>query len=108
MAHESQEFLSFGEQGEAGKYCLRSKNYENEHGEWNTLDLYCYEDKSLHVVNGKVVMILKNSRYLNDANEFIPMTKGKIQLQSEAAEIFFKDIKIRKLDSLEKNLSSYF
>jgi len=53
-------------------------------------------------------MILKNSRYLNDANEFIPMTKGKIQLQSEAAEIFFKDIKIRNIDSLEKSLSSYF
>ena len=106
MAHESQEFLSFGKQGEAGKYCLRSNNYENEHGEWNTLDLYCYEDKSLHVVNGKVVMILKNSRYLNDANEFIPMTKGKIQLQSEAAEVFFKDIKIRKIDSLEKNCFS--
>lgn len=108
MAHKSQEFLSFGEQGEAGKYCLRSNNYENEHGEWNTLDLYCYEDKSLHVVNGKVVMILKNSRFLNDTNEFIPMTKGKIQIQSEAAEIFFKNIKIRKINSLEKNLSSYF
>lgn len=108
MAHESQDFLSFGEQGEAGKYCLRSNNYEKPHGEWNTLDLYCYQDKSLHVVNGKVVMILKNSRYLNDDNEFMPLTKGKIQLQSEAAETFFKDIRIRVIDSLEQNLSSYF
>lgn len=108
MAHESQNFLSFGEQGEAGKYCLRSNNYENPHGEWNTLDLYCYQDKSLHVVNGNVVMILKNSRYLNDDNEFFPLVKGKIQLQSEAAEVFFKDIRIRAINSLDQNLISYF
>lgn len=108
MAHESQDFLSFGEKGEAGKYCLRSNNYEKPSGEWNTLDLYCYQDKSLHVVNGEIVMILKNSRYLNDKNQFEPLTKGKIQLQTEAAEIFFKDIKIRTIDSLEQKLSSYF
>lgn len=108
MAHESQDFLSFGEQGEAGKYCLRSNNYENPHGEWNTLDLYCFGDKSLHVVNGEVVMVLKNSRYLDDNDEFKPLTKGKIQIQSEAAEVFFKDIKIRKIDSLGKEFTAYF
>ena len=108
MANETQEFLSFGEEGEAGKYCLRSNNYENPHGEWNTLDLYCFEDKSLHVVNGNVVMILKNSRYLNNDSKFVPLTKGKIQLQSEAAELYFKDIKIRSIDSLEEKFNSYF
>ncbi len=108
MAHESQDFLSFGEEGEAGKYCLRSNNNEKPEGEWNTLDLYCFQDKSLHVVNGEVVMILKNSRYLNENNEFVPLTKGKIQLQTEAAEIYFKNVKIRAIDSLGEKMSSYF
>ena len=53
-------------------------------------------------------MILKNSRYLNDSGEFVELKKGKIQLQSEAAEVFFKDIKIREIDSLQQKLNSYF
>lgn len=108
MASATQDFLSFGEGGEAGKYCLRGNNYENAHDEWNRLDLYCFGNKSLHVVNGNVVMILKNSRYMNDKGEFIPMTKGKIQLQSEAAEVYFKDIKIRSIDALDEKLSELF
>lgn len=108
MANENQAFLSFGEQGEAGKYCLRSNNYESPHGEWNTLDLYCFGDKSLHVVNGNVVMILQNSRYLDSNGKFVPLAKGKIQLQSEAAELYFKNIKIRSIASFDKKFSSYF
>ncbi|MAQ76097.1 MAG: hypothetical protein CL613_07175, partial [Aquimarina sp.] len=108
MAHESQDYLHIGEKGPFKNYCLRSNNYEKPHGEWNTLDLYCFEGKSLHVVNDNVVMILKNSRYLNDSGEFVELKKGKIQLQSEAAEVFFKDIKIREIDSLQQKLNSYF
>jgi len=39
--------------------------------------LICYEGKSLHIVNGHVVMILKNSRYVENGKE-IPLEKGKI------------------------------
>ena len=39
-------------------------------------------------------MVLKNSRYVENGNK-IPMNKGKIQLQSEAAEVYFKEIKIK-------------
>jgi len=41
-----------------------------------------------NIVNGHVVMILRNSRYVEDG-KIIPMTRGKIQLQSEAAEVFY-------------------
>ena len=108
MAHETQDFLSFGEQGEAGKYCLRSNNYENKMDEWNTLDLVCFNGKSLHIVNGEVVMVLKNSRYVNEKGEVVPMTKGKIQLQSEAAELFFKNIKIKPIKNLSPEHSAFF
>ena len=108
MAHESQDYLHVGKGGTYKNYCLRSNNNEKPHGEWNTLDLYCFNGKSLHIVNGEVVMILKDSRYLNEAGEFVNMYKGKIQIQSEAAEVFYKDIKIRTIESLESELSSYF
>ncbi|MFS4491539.1 DUF1080 domain-containing protein [Maribacter sp. 2308TA10-17] len=108
MAHESQDFVSVGDNELNKNYCLRSNNNENAHGEWNTLDLICFEGKSLHIVNGEVVMILKNSRYLNEKGENIPLTSGKIQLQSEAAELFYKDIKIRPLEKLSNEFTAYF
>ena len=107
VADKSQSFISMGEGEELPGFCLRSANFENSHGEWNTIELICFEDKSLHIVNGHVVMILKNSRYTNEGNR-IPMTKGKIQLQSEAAEVFYKDIEIRDLESLPEEYSQYF
>ncbi len=108
MAHESQDFLPVGTNEKEQYYCMRSNNYENPEGEWNTLDLICFEDKSLHIVNGEVVMILKNSRYVDENGKSVPMTKGKIQLQSEAAELFYKDIKIRKLDQMPAKYQHHY
>lgn len=108
MAHESQDYIHVGMGSPYRNYCLRSGNYEKPKGEWNTLDLYCFEDKSLHIVNGEVVMILKNSRYLDENGESVPLTRGKIQLQSEAAELFFKDIRIRNIDSLSEKHKALF
>lgn len=98
VADASQPFLSFGSGG-TESFCLRSENAESRAGEWTTLELVTFQDKSLHIVNGKVVMILKNSRY-QDGHKTVPLTKGKIQLQSEAAEVFFKDVQIRSINAL--------
>jgi len=106
VADKSQSFIPMGEGGISG-YCLRNANYENDEGEWNTIELICFEDKSLHIVNGHVVMILRNSRYIEDGTK-IPMIKGKIQLQSEAAEVYYKDIEMQSLESLPTEYSKYF
>jgi len=90
-----------------GDYCRRSKDCELPEGEWNTLDLFCFGDKSLQIVNGNVVMALQNSRYSKDG-VVMPLTKGKIQIQSEAAEVFYKEIKIMSIDSLPAEFASYF
>ena len=108
LAHESQEYLPIGMGSPYNNYCLRSGNYEKPDDEWNTLELICYEGKSLHIVNGEVVMILKDSRYVDENGKEIPLIQGKIQLQSEAAEVFFKDIKIRQIDSLTQQQKSLF
>lgn len=109
MAHESQDFITIGMNSPYNNYCLRSGNYEKPpHDEWNTLDLYCFQDKSIHMVNGEVVMVLRNSRFIDENGNGVPMTKGKIQLQSEAAEVFYKDIQIRRIDSLTTEQSALF
>lgn len=107
VADKSQPFLALGRGEEIQGYCMRSANFEKPHGEWNTLELICFENKSIHIVNGEVVMILKNSRYVEDGKK-TPMNKGKIQLQSEAAEVFYKNIKIKKLKKLPEEYHQYY
>lgn len=108
LAHKSQDYIPISMDSPFKNYCLRSGNYERAYDEWNTLDLYCLEGKSLHVVNGEVVMILKNSRFTDKNGNIVPLIQGKIQLQSEGAELFFKDIKIRKIDSLSQDQKTLF
>lgn len=107
VADKSQPFLALGRGEEIQGYCMRSANYERPHGEWNELELICFENKSIHIVNGEVVMILKNSRYVEDGKK-VPMNKGKIQLQSEAAEVFYKKIELRNLTSLPDKYAELF
>lgn len=87
------EMLTFSAASKTGRHCVKRGDAENPTGEWNTLDLYCYKDTSVHVINGKVMMVLYNSRQLDNGKES-PLTRGKIQIQSEGAEVFYKDIKI--------------
>jgi len=108
VADKSQPFLAIGPtKGKITDYCMRSANFEKPEGEWNTLELICFENKSLHIVNGEVVMILQNHRYVENGKS-VPMTKGKIQLQSEATEVYYKNIGIRKLESLPAEYAQYF
>lgn len=106
VADKSQPFIPFGNGGVSG-FCMRSANFENAPGEWNTIELISFNGKSLHIVNGHVVMILSNSRYISEGKA-VPMIKGKIQIQSEAAEVYYKDIRIQDLNSLPSEYSGYF
>lgn len=70
-------------------FVLSKDNFEKPAGECNTLELICFEGQNLHIVNGHVVMVLKNSRYLKDGVS-TSLVEGKIQWQSAAVEISYK------------------
>ncbi len=106
VANAKQPFLPFGTGAPEG-FCLRSENFESPEGEWTTVELICFQDKSLHIVNGHVVMVLKNSHYVDNGKN-VSLTKGKIQLQSEAAEVFYKDIQVKSIGSLPKEYAKLF
>lgn len=90
---------TFKDKTPEGRHAIRLANYEKPSGEWNTLDLYCYKDTTIHMVNGNVVMILYNSKHpVKDNLE--PLTKGKIQFQSEGGEVFYKRIRLAPITSL--------
>ncbi|MFA6085512.1 DUF1080 domain-containing protein [Mucilaginibacter sp.] len=95
--------ITFKEGEVQGRHCIKGGDAENPPGQWNTLDLYCHGDTSIHVINGKVMMVLYHSKQMNEGQE-LPLTKGKIQIQSEGAEVFYKKIKIQAIDRLPNKL----
>jgi hypothetical protein len=107
VASGKQPFLAIGEGTGRDGFCLRSEDRESPRGEWTDIELICFGDKSLHIVNGQVVMILQNSRY-TDGGKSLPLVKGRIQLQSEATEVLYKDMKIRSIKAMPAEYSSYF
>lgn len=106
VADEKQPFGTFKKGSDF--YCMRSGNYESPAGEWTTLELICFEGKSLHIVNGHVVMVLKDSRYTLPDQKEVPLTRGRIQLQSEAAEVFYRNIQIKPLTEMPEAYAKLF
>jgi len=84
-------------------YCHKSADYEKPNGEWNTMEIYATGGNSVHVVNGEVNNRISNSRQVTEGRE-IPLRKGKIQLQSEGAEIFYRNIRIRNIEEIPAEL----
>ncbi len=81
------------------------KNPDNEKpsGEWNVVEVYCYGQTSVHVVNGQVTMVLSGLRH-KAGNQVVPLTKGRIQIQSESAEIFWRNIDVRPITEIPTRL----
>jgi Domain of Unknown Function (DUF1080) len=94
---------TFSASNKTGRHGIKQGDAEKPSGEWNTLDLYCHGDTSVHVINGRVMMVLYHSRQSEHGQEF-PLVKGKIQIQSEGAEVFYKQIRIRSSDAIPADL----
>jgi hypothetical protein len=99
------EWLTVGSRG-VTNFC-GTEDHNSPEGEWTTLELICYEGQSVHIVNGEVVMALKNLRY-TDKGEDKPLVEGRLQLQSEAGEVFYKGIEIRPLEQMPEKYVPYF
>lgn len=78
---------------------MKSRDAEKPTGQWNVADLYCLGTTSVHVINGQPNMVLTNLRRIVDGKE-VPLNKGKIALQSEGAEIFFRDPRVEPITAI--------
>ena len=72
--------------------------YERE-GAWNTLDLYAFDDQAAHLVNGRIVNSLFRMVRPEADGSKTPLTRGRIALEFEQAEISFRSVMIRDLDA---------
>ncbi len=80
---------------------------QDKPGQWNQLELVCFEDDCVHIVNGKVVMALRDARF-KQGGEFVPMRGGKLQIQSEAAEVFYRALEIQRIPAMPAEYVQYF
>ncbi len=91
--------MAFGDNQSGGKIARKCSDAEKPAGEWNVIDLYCLGSKTIHVVNGVRVMECENAGQLVDG-KVQPLTKGKIQIQSEGGELFVRKVEIEKISTL--------
>lgn len=80
----------------AGHGILNGDDNEKPRGQWNKLDLICVGQTGIHVVNGTVNLVLTNIRKTIDGRDE-PLARGRIQLQSEGAEVFYRNIRLRPI-----------
>jgi hypothetical protein len=88
-----------------GNRSVRLEDAEKPKGEWNTLELICLNGDSIHVVNGKVVMRLSHAQRL-DGLEPASLTAGRISLQTEGAEVFYRHVEIRAITEVPAEFSA--
>ncbi len=77
---------------------LKQANFEKPSGEWNTMEVIADGKTLIHIVNGREVLRMFNSRQLVDG-KLVPLTRGKFSIQSEGAETFYRNILVKKLDA---------
>lgn len=67
---------------------------------WNTVEVIHWAGNAIHLLNGRVNMVLVNPRYEDKSGRVDSLRRGKIQLQSEAAEVFYRNIQIKPISEL--------
>ncbi len=77
---------------------IKDGNFENL-DEWNVVEVIWQGDRSAHIVNGRTVNVVSMLQQPDPQNsgKFIPLTRGKIAIEIEFAEIWFRRIEVKSL-----------
>jgi len=81
---------------------IKSADYEKPTGEWNTVEVVCLRGTCVHAVNGKVNLVLSRARQPGKDGAMVPLTRGRLQIQSEGAEVYYRQIAVRKVSAFPK------
>ncbi|ABG40371.1 protein of unknown function DUF1080 [Paraglaciecola sp. T6c] len=74
---------------------LKLGEFENPIGQWDSMEVIADDTMVIHKINGHEVFRGYQSRQVIDG-EHVPLTKGRIEFQSEGAEVFYRDIRIKQ------------
>lgn len=76
---------------------LKLGNYEKPKGQWTTMEIIADGKTLIHKVDGHEVLRVTNSMQTLNGKQ-VPLTRGKLQIQSEGAEVFYRNVMIKTLD----------
>ncbi|MBC2608107.1 3-keto-disaccharide hydrolase [Pelagicoccus albus] len=76
------------------------RGYCREKEGWNRIELIVEGDHATYIVNGHIVNEAIHMRYREDESEWswMPLDRGRIFLQAEGAEVFYRNIRLQSLD----------
>lgn len=72
------------------------RNPMNEHDGWNTVEVIVRGNNATYVVNAKVNNKAANIQEMVN-NQWVPLARGRLALQLEGAEVFYRNIEIKDL-----------
>jgi Domain of Unknown Function (DUF1080) len=77
---------------------IKDGNFENL-DDWNVVEVIWQGDRSAHIVNGRCVNVVSMLQQPDPQNpgKFIPLTRGKIAIEIEFAEIWYRRIEVKAL-----------
>lgn len=77
---------------------IKDGNFEKL-DDWNVVEVIWQGDRSAHIVNGRCVNVVSMLQQPDPQNpgQFIPLTRGKIAIEIEFAEIWYRRIEVRSL-----------
>jgi hypothetical protein len=77
---------------------IKDGNFENLN-DWNVVEVLWQGDQAAHIVNGRTVNTISKLQQPDPQNpgQFIPLTRGKIAIEIEFAEIWFRRIEVKSL-----------
>ncbi|MCB4807425.1 DUF1080 domain-containing protein [Tamlana sp. 62-3] len=79
-------------------YIHAASEHDKPHGEWNLLEIYVIGNNAVHLVNGEIVMVVENAR----KHDGTILNEGEIQIQSEAAECYYKQLTLTPIKKFPK------
>lgn len=81
-----------------GKGCPTPLGKEKPKGEWNEMEIRVEgSKKATFILNGETVLEVFDMEKKNDEGKYVPLSKGRIGLQAEWAEILYRNILIKEL-----------
>lgn len=87
---------------EPGRNLRVIKSHTNEVDGWNQVEVIVRGDEATHIVNGEAVNRVYGMRRWDPATKsWQPLKKGRIALQAEGAELFYRNIRIELLPEEE-------
>jgi hypothetical protein len=77
---------------------IKDGNFEMLDG-WNVVEVIWQGDRAAHIVNGRLVNVLTTLQQPdpNQTGKFLPLTRGKIAIEIEYAEIWYRKIEVKPL-----------